>query len=85
MDDKWQNVTEPEAAKSRSASWDLVALGWHVEYLLTHSNFPFAAALAADNVDYGYVQYLSWDPLSQRDFERLNGAVPTGSGLQKVA
>jgi dipeptidyl aminopeptidase/acylaminoacyl peptidase len=34
------------------------ATGWLVEYFLTHSEYPIRAAIAADNVEYGYWEYL---------------------------
>jgi dipeptidyl aminopeptidase/acylaminoacyl peptidase len=55
--------------------------GWHIEYTLTHSCFPYAAALVADNVDYSYVQYILDDSF-WRDFEQTLGAAPATEGLK---
>jgi hypothetical protein len=54
--------------------------GWRVQYTLTHSKFPFAAALTVDNMDAGYLQaaMLSWRPEFS---EGLIGAPPFGEGL----
>jgi hypothetical protein len=53
--------------------------GWHVEYALTHADFPYAAALAADNVDNSYIQsaMMAW-PVEPN---RTNGAEPFGEGM----
>jgi hypothetical protein len=54
--------------------------GYWVEYTLSHSKFPFAAAVAADNYDPSYIQsaLADWRP----EDERLNGGPAFGSGLQ---
>lgn len=55
--------------------------GWWVQYALTHSEFPFAAAIAADNMDGGYFQaaLMSW---RRQLSEEPNGASPFGDGLR---
>jgi dipeptidyl aminopeptidase/acylaminoacyl peptidase len=54
--------------------------GFHVEYTLTHSKFPFAAAVANDNVDYDYLQMAldNWPPYLTLQY----GALPFGDGLK---
>lgn len=51
--------------------------GFYVEYTLTHSTFPFAAALTTDNWDAGYVAqtFLGYNATD------ANGAAPFGGGL----
>ena len=52
--------------------------GYYVEYTLTHSSFPFAAAIAADNWDPSYFQQiLSGDTSAAM----VNGAEPFDEGL----
>jgi dipeptidyl aminopeptidase/acylaminoacyl peptidase len=51
---------------------------YSVEYTLTHSNYRFAAATAADGFDGGYVQYLV-NPYSKRDYNTVNGGDPFGA------
>jgi dipeptidyl aminopeptidase/acylaminoacyl peptidase len=48
--------------------------GYHVEYAISHSRTRFAAAIAADNVDYGYFQagLAGWTP----GLSANNGADP---------
>lgn len=53
--------------------------GYRVLYALTHSSFPYAAALASDNVDFGYWQRLFY--VENPEFESINGARPFGDGL----
>jgi len=55
--------------------------GYFVDYTLAHSNFPFAAAVAADNWDPSYFQatLFNW-----RTFDELaNGAPAFGAGLDQ--
>lgn len=54
--------------------------GFYVEYALTHSSFPFAAAVTVDNWDPSYFQTL----LTGLDSEAISaiGAAPYGKGLQ---
>ena len=54
--------------------------GYWVEYTLTHSAFPFAAAIASDNYDPGYIQsaFGNWREL---DVINNGGAKPFGAGL----
>ncbi|MGA9883517.1 MAG: hypothetical protein WBQ34_07350 [Candidatus Acidiferrales bacterium] len=56
--------------------------GWYVEYMLTHSRVPIAAAEVADNMDASYLQYLVSDAGERAEFEADNGARPLGNGLQ---
>jgi len=53
--------------------------GWHVEYAISHSEFPFAASLATDNFDASYMgaAFLGW----ASDYSRVNGGEPFGDGL----
>jgi hypothetical protein len=56
--------------------------GYYIEYALTHSRFPWAAAIAADNYDPSYMTAgiaLNWDI---QNFDS-NGAPPFGNGLQR--
>jgi hypothetical protein len=53
--------------------------GWHVEYALTHSTFPYAAAISADSFDGSYLQSLMiWSD----EYSLDNGAAPFGEGLR---
>lgn len=53
--------------------------GWYVEYALTHSEFPYAAALCADNIDGNYSRsFFQWAD----EYEKDIGALPFGSGLK---
>lgn len=54
--------------------------GWHVEQVLAFSDFPFAAAVASDNINGGYLQgaFSNWRWSLTSD---LNGAEPFGEGL----
>lgn len=57
----------------------------YVEYALTHASAHFAAAVIADGVDAGYLQYLlsyNANPAVASDFEAVVGAPPFGRGLQ---
>jgi dipeptidyl aminopeptidase/acylaminoacyl peptidase len=56
--------------------------GWLVEYMLTHSDFPFAAAEVADNIDGSYLQYVLGDAAFKSSFESDKAAAPFGSGLE---
>jgi hypothetical protein len=55
--------------------------GWHVEYALTHSEFPFAAAIAADNIDSNYMQALVL-PWVWPSFVASNGGEPFAAGIK---
>jgi hypothetical protein len=50
---------------------------YSVEYTLTHSSYGFAAAVAADGFDGGYIQYLV-NPYAKRDYNTVNGGDPFG-------
>jgi hypothetical protein len=53
--------------------------GWHIEYALTHSKFPYAAAISTDNFDGSYLQSLVfWTD----EFTTDNGGRPFGEGLK---
>jgi dipeptidyl aminopeptidase/acylaminoacyl peptidase len=55
--------------------------GYFVEYTLSHSRSPFAAAIAADNYDPSYIQsaLTNWRNID----EQTNGAPAFGDGLQQ--
>jgi hypothetical protein len=55
--------------------------GHWVEFTLAHSTFPFAAAIAADNLDPSYFQaaLMNWTTHDAA----MNGAAAFGDGLQK--
>lgn len=55
--------------------------GWYAEYSLTHSGFPFAAAIAADNWDPSYSATMLFSHFENA--AAVNGASPFGEGLQK--
>lgn len=52
--------------------------GWLIKQILSHSEFPYAAAIVADAFDSGYV-VTTLSPQTSTDGE--NGAPPFGSGL----
>jgi len=57
---------------------------YHVKYMLTHSNFHFAAASVTDGVDAGYFQFITFAneaPNAAGDSKMLVGAAPFGKGL----
>lgn len=56
--------------------------GWFVEYMLSHSSVPIAAAEVADNVDGSYVQYVMDSDRNRAFDEKGNGARPFGKGLE---
>jgi hypothetical protein len=56
----------------------------YVKYTLTHSSQRFAAAIVADGVDAGYLQYFEYGNLASvidADAESVIGAPPFGDGL----
>jgi len=55
--------------------------GFHVEYALTHSDTPFAAAIVSDNysASYGQAALSDWT----HDIEYVVGAPPYAAGLQR--
>jgi dipeptidyl aminopeptidase/acylaminoacyl peptidase len=55
--------------------------GFYVEYALTQSGFPFAAALAADHWGASYMQTILTGHVENA--ARVNGAMPYAEGLQK--
>jgi dipeptidyl aminopeptidase/acylaminoacyl peptidase len=59
--------------------------GWLVEYMLTHSSFPLAAAEVADNIDASYVQYVLESPDRRVFDEQGNGSRPYGKGIDTWA
>lgn len=57
--------------------------GWYVEYALAHSAVRFAAATAADNVQYSFGEYwLYHDSADLYDFENVYGGPPYGTTLK---
>jgi dipeptidyl aminopeptidase/acylaminoacyl peptidase len=57
--------------------------GWYVEYTLTHSQTPFKAATATDNVLYSMGEYWYWnDENVSRNEEGLYGGPPYGNTLR---
>jgi len=57
---------------------------YYVQYLLTHSEYPIAAAVVADGIDAGYFQYVSFAnaaPGFAAEYETLVGDAPFGKGL----
>jgi hypothetical protein len=56
--------------------------GWYVEYLLTHSSLPIAAAEVADNMDGSYVQAVLNGGARRREFDDDVGAASYSGGLQ---
>jgi hypothetical protein len=50
-----------------------------VEYTLTHSSYPMAAAIVADGFDGGYFQYLVFRDMP--DYVQVNGGVASGENL----
>ena len=54
---------------------------YSVEYTLTHSSYHFAAAIAADGFDGGYIQYLV-NPYAKRDYNTVNGGDPFGAAFE---
>lgn len=55
--------------------------GWHVEYALTHSAFPYRAAIINDNLDPSYIQETLFP---QHEYALDDGAMPFGDGLVKL-
>ncbi len=53
---------------------------YHVEYLLTHSNYPFGATVIADGVDMGYGWCVIY-PFFHSFCEKMNGGLPWGESL----
>jgi len=51
---------------------------YHVEYTLTHSKYPFAAAIVADGINAGYFSYVEFP---NGGYEMLNGGPPFGDTL----
>jgi|GEM_PF-1467353 len=54
--------------------------GYYVEYALSHTNFPFAAAIAADNIDPSYFQHTLMG--YRAGITDIIGAPAFGEGLQ---
>jgi dipeptidyl aminopeptidase/acylaminoacyl peptidase len=55
---------------------------YHVLYALTHSTYHFAAAVAADGVDFGYVDCVYYFASNPSICEKMNGGRPPfGDGL----
>jgi hypothetical protein len=53
---------------------------YYVEYTLTHSRYPLAAAVLEDGIDAGYFQYIE-APWLARLFNRFNGGQPYGDAM----
>ena len=53
---------------------------YHGEYLLTHSKYPFGAAVIADGIDLGFVNCVLY-PLFNSFCEKMNGGLPWGDSL----
>ena len=51
---------------------------YYVEYALTHSKYPFAAAIVADGINGGYFSYVEFP---SGGYELLNGGPPFGDTL----
>jgi dipeptidyl aminopeptidase/acylaminoacyl peptidase len=56
--------------------------GWYVEHMLAHSRFPFAAAIAADNMSTNYTVNILTMSQDGIEYERDIGAAPFGQGLE---
>lgn len=56
--------------------WSRTTYG--VRYMLTHSDYPIAAALISDGVDFSYLRYLIDDDMFKTTAEGMNGGVPIG-------
>jgi len=57
----------------------------YVQYMLTHSKYKIAAAVAADGIDGGYFQYMAFansSPYMESIREGLIGTPPFGEGLR---
>lgn len=67
--------------RSRVGIMGYSATGWEVAYAMSHSRFPYAAALMDDNKDGGYLQaaFANW---SYGAAEQLIGAPAFGDGLK---
>jgi dipeptidyl aminopeptidase/acylaminoacyl peptidase len=75
-----QLVREGKVDRERVGIMGYSATGWDVAYALTHSSFPYAAAITDDNKDGGYLQAA----MSNWVFglgEEMMGAPPFGEGL----
>jgi dipeptidyl aminopeptidase/acylaminoacyl peptidase len=59
--------------------------GGYVEYVITHSRLPFAAAVVADNQDRSYVQYLMYTDGDRAGYASSIGAEPFGDRLKAWA
>jgi hypothetical protein len=71
-------MTDRERVGIIGFSWTVFT----VEYILTHSQFPFAAAEVADGIDGGYFQYVLVGSDRKPFQEALKGAAPFGEGLK---
>ncbi len=56
--------------------------GMRAAHFLTHSEYPIAAALLADNGDDSYLQYMVWGASVRTQYAQDIGALPTGQGLR---
>jgi dipeptidyl aminopeptidase/acylaminoacyl peptidase len=74
-------VAEGIADRERIGVVGFSRTGWLVEYMITQSLVPLAAAEVADNVDGSYFQYVLGSSALRVFFETGNGGRPIGSGL----
>ena len=77
-----QLVREGRVDRQRVGIMGYSASGWDVSYALTHSDFPYAAALTDDNKDGSYSQALVSGWLVGAGPE-IFGVQPFGSGLSR--
>lgn len=77
--DKW--VASGLAAADKIGLTGFSRTGWHVSYALTHSAFPIAAAVIADNMDTSYLQRIA-SVAEHSDLDTFVGAPPVGDGLK---
>jgi len=57
---------------------------FYVKYTLTHSKYAFAAAVVADGIDAGYLQYMALANANAElalEFEKMNGGLPFADGM----
>jgi hypothetical protein len=57
--------------------------GWYVQYILTHSQFDYAAANVCDNMDASYLQFIITGTNFQSEMKLDIGAAPIGDGMMQ--
>jgi len=57
--------------------------GWYVQYILTHSQFDYAAANVCDNIDASYLQFILTGKDFQSEMKLDIGAAPIGDGMMQ--